>query len=114
LTIEAQYIACCLTTPEAIWLKSFLQDLDLTPRINDPVEMLCDNTAAIKFARDPKLYRKTKHIMRRYHCVRNAIKVKEVVIKYVSVSRMIADPLTKPIPRDAFKAHVMSLSLHRT
>ena len=26
---------------------------------------------------------------------------------------MMGDPLTKPIPRDAFKAHVMSLGLHR-
>jgi len=27
---------------------------------------------------------------------------------------MIADPLTKPIPRGAFKAHMMSLGLRRT
>ena len=112
--MEVEYVACCLATQEAIWLRNFLQDLNLTPRVDDPVEIMCDNTAAIQFARDPKFHRKTKHIKRRYHFVRNAIKDKEVVFKYISTSRMIADPFTKPIPRDVFKAHVASLGLHRT
>jgi len=72
--MEAEYVVCCLATQEAIWLRSFLQDLDITPGVNDPVEMLCDNTAAIQFATDSKFYRKTKHIKRRYHFVRNTIK----------------------------------------
>jgi len=113
-TMEAKYVACYLSTHEAIWLRSFLQYLDLTPGVNDPVEMLYDNTAAIQFTRDTKFHRKTKHIKRRYYFVRNAIKVKEIAIKYVSISRMIADPLIKPILRDAFKAYVMSLGLRRT
>jgi len=40
--------------------------------------------------------------------------VKEAAIKRIPISRMIANPLTKPIPGDAFKAHVMSLGLRRT
>jgi len=32
-TMEAEYIACCLATQEAIWLRSFLQCLRLTPRV---------------------------------------------------------------------------------
>ena len=46
-TMEAEYVACCLAAQEAIWLRSFLQNLNLTPRVDDPVEMWCDNTAAI-------------------------------------------------------------------
>jgi len=79
-----------------------------------PREMMCDNTTAIQFARDPKFHKKTKHFKRHYHFVRNTIKDKEVVIKYVSTSRMIVDPLTKPIPRGTFETHVMSLGLRRT
>jgi len=75
--------------------------------------MLCDNTAAIQFAEDPKFHRKTKHIKRHYHFVRNSIKTKKVVIKYVSTNKMIVNLLTKSIPRDAFKAHSLSLGLHR-
>ena len=67
--MEAEYVACCLATQEAIWLRSFLQDLRLTPKVDDPVELMCDNTVAIQFAKDPKFHRKTKHIKRRYHFV---------------------------------------------
>ena len=74
---------------------------------------MCDNTAAIQFAKDPKFHRKTKHIKRRYDFVRDTIKEKEVTIKYISTSKMLADPLTKPIPIDVIKAHVMSLGLRR-
>ena len=68
---------------------------------------------SFNFAKDPKFHRKTKHIKRRYHFVRNAIKEKEVVIKYISTSKILADPFTKLIPKDAFKAHVKSLGLRR-
>jgi len=112
-TMEAEYVACSLATQEAMRRRSFLQDLNLTPRVDDPVEMLCDNTFAIQFAKDPKFHQKTKHIKWCYHFVRDAIKTKEVAIKYIPTSKMIADSLTKPISRDAFKAHLLSLALRR-
>jgi len=31
--MEAEYVACSITTQEAIWLRSFLQDLNLTPKV---------------------------------------------------------------------------------
>ena len=87
----------------------FLQHLNLTPKVDDPIELLCDNIAAIQFTKNPKFHRKTKHIKRRYHFVRDAIKTKEIVIKYISTNKMIANSLTKPIPKDAFKSHMLSL-----
>jgi len=55
-TTEGEYIACSIATQEAIWLRSFLQDLNLTPNVDDPIELLCDNTAAIQFAKDSKFH----------------------------------------------------------
>ena len=111
--MEAEYVACSLATQEAMWLRSFLQDLNLTPRVDDHVEILCDNAAVIQFAKHPKFHWKTKHIKRCYHFVRDAIKTKVVAIKYILINRMITDPLTKPIPRDAIKAHSLSLGLRK-
>jgi len=65
--MEAEYVACSIATQEAIWLRSFLKDLNLTPKVDDPIELLCDNTTATQFATDPKFHGKTKHIKRRYH-----------------------------------------------
>ena len=50
-TMEAKYVACWLANQEAVWLRSFLQDLRLTPRVDDPVEFMCDNVAAIQLQR---------------------------------------------------------------
>ena len=43
--------------------------------------------------------------------MRDAIKTKEVAIKYIPTDKMIVDPLTKSIPRNAFKVHSLSLGL---
>jgi len=45
--MEVEYIAYNIATQEAIWLRCFLQDLNLTPKVDDPIELLCDSTAAI-------------------------------------------------------------------
>jgi len=71
-TMEAEYITYSIATQEAIWLWSFLQVVNITPKVDDPIELLCDSTATIQFAQDPKFYRKTKYIKRRYHFVRDA------------------------------------------
>ncbi|XP_074301271.1 secreted RxLR effector protein 161-like [Silene latifolia] len=46
-TMEAEYVATSLAVQEAIWLRCFLQDLKLASKFDEPVEMFCDNTAAI-------------------------------------------------------------------
>jgi len=96
-----------------VWLRSFLQDLNLTSRVDDPIEILRDNIAVIQFAKDSKFYRKTKHIKRHYYFARDAIKTKENVIKYIPTQKMIGNPLTKSTPVDAFKAHMLNLGPYR-
>ena len=83
-----------------------VEDLNLTPRVDDQVKILCDNTTTIQFVKDPKFHLKTKHIKRHYHFVRDTIKTKEIVITYIPTGKMIVDQLTKLIPRDAFKTHM--------
>ena len=75
--------------------------------------IFCDNIAALAVAKDPKHHGKTKHIKKRYHYIINTIIEKDVVLKYISTSNMVADPLTKPIARDVFVKHVRSLGLCR-
>ena len=48
--MEAAYVACSIATQVAIWLRSFLQDLNLTLKVDNPVALLCDDTTAIQFA----------------------------------------------------------------
>jgi len=74
---------------------------------------MCDNTIAIQCTLNITFHRKTKHIKRHCHFVRDATKGKEIAIKYISTSKMIVDPLLKAILRYAFKAYIMNLGLHK-
>ena len=35
------------------------------------------------------------------------------VMQYISTHTMVADPFTKPVPRDVYTDHIKSLGLHR-
>ena len=61
--------------------------------------ILCDNIVALVVAMDPKYHEKTKHIKKIYHYIKDAIIEKDVVLKHISTSNMVANPLTKPIAR---------------
>ena len=101
-TMEAEYVACSATVQEAVWLRRFLQHLQIVMDAPNPVTIHCDSTTALAYAKDPKYYGKTKHIDIRYQYIRDMVAQKEVVLKHISTSQMIAYPFTKPIARDAF------------
>ena len=65
--MEAEYIACSATTQDAVWLRSFLQYLEIVKTALKHVTIFCDNTTALVMAKDPKYHEKTKHIKKRYH-----------------------------------------------
>ena len=81
--------------------------------VSNPVTVHCDSMAALAYAKDSNYHGKTKHIDIRYHYIRYMVAHNKVVLKHISTSLMIADPLTKPIGRDIFQAYVRSLGLHR-
>jgi hypothetical protein len=49
----------------------------------------------------------------KYHYIRKAITEHDMILKHISTNFRVADPLTKPIARDAFVRHVRSLGLCR-
>ena len=73
----------------------------------------CDSQVAIAFTKDPKFHCKTNHIDTKYYFVKDMVARKEVNMKYISTRDMIADPLTKLIPRHVFIEHIKSQGLLR-
>lgn len=61
-----------------------------------------DNQGAIALAKNPTSHARTKHIDIQHHFVREAVADGKVTLQYVSTKEMIADGLTKPLPKDAF------------
>ncbi|KAL0287194.1 UNVERIFIED_CONTAM: Retrovirus-related Pol polyprotein from transposon TNT 1-94 [Sesamum calycinum] len=72
-TTEAEYIAASEATKETVWMKNYIQELDVVPSIAEPVVIFYDNNEAIAQAKEPRSHHKSKHILRRYHLHREMV-----------------------------------------
>ena len=98
-TTEAEYIAASDAAKEAVWIKKFITDLEVVPSITNPVDVYCDNNGAIAQAKEPISHQRSKHILRRYHLIREIIERGDVKICRVPTDDTVVDPLTKPLPQ---------------
>lgn len=65
---------------------------------------LCiDNQSAIKLINNPVYHKKTKHIDVKFHFIREKVKRKLIVIKYVQSLDLLADIFTKALPNVKFE-----------
>ena len=62
-----------------------------------------DNQGTISLSKNPRDHSRTKHIDIKYHYVREAVKKSEIDVQYCETKRMIADTLTKGLPKPAFE-----------
>jgi hypothetical protein len=70
-TAEAEYIAACSASCEAIWLRKLLTGLfDLEM---EATTILCDNQSCIKMTENPVFHDRSKHIEIRYHYIRDMV-----------------------------------------
>ena len=111
--MEAEFVTLSTTVQEGVWLKRFLDHLGVIEHATSSLLVNCDSQAAIAYTKDPKYHGKTKHIDTKYNFVKDMVARKDVNLQYISTHNMIADPMTKPIPRDVFIGHVKSLGLRR-
>ena len=75
------------------------------------MDLYCDNIGAIAKAKEPRSHHKSKHILRRYHLIREIIDRGDVKICKVHTDLNVADPLTKPLPQSKFEAHTKAMGI---
>ena len=98
-TMEAEYVAAAEAANEAAWLMKFVKQLGVFLSARDPVTILCDNTGAIANAKEPRKHSTAKHILQRFHVIRDYIKKRRIQICKVHTDLNVTDPLTKPLPQ---------------
>lgn len=100
-TAEAEYVALSTATQEAVWLRKLLKDFGES---QDQATMIMeDNQGTICIAKNPIEHSRTKHIDVRYHYIREALHEKIIELNYCPTEEMIADILTKPLPKGRFE-----------
>ena len=67
---EAEYVAVSDATKEAVWLRKFIDELEVAPSVDGSILLYYDNTGAIAQAKEPKSHQCTKYILHRYHLIR--------------------------------------------
>ena len=90
-----------------------MQHLQIVKTTSKSVTIYCNSMLTLSYAKDSKYHGKTKHIQIIYHFVKDMIIHNKEVLKHISISKMVVDPFTKPIARDAFVRHANSLCLCR-
>jgi hypothetical protein len=104
-TTEIEYIAASEATKEDVWIKKFVTELGVVPSASGPLELYCDNNGAIAQAKEPRSHQKSKHVLRRYHFIREIVERADVNVCKVDTETNTADPLTKPLSQARHTMH---------
>jgi len=70
-----------------------------------------DNQGAIQLRKNPKFHERTKHISVRFHFIRDTCERNAIKTTYLSTSDMLADIMTKNLPRETHWKHTYRLGL---
>ncbi|KAJ0555649.1 putative RNA-directed DNA polymerase [Helianthus annuus] len=92
-TAEAEYRAMCTATCEILWLINLFGELNVS--VNLPVNLYCDNTAAISIAANPVFHDRTKHFELDLFFLREKIRNGSIKTVGVKTDNQVADIFTK-------------------
>ncbi|KAJ1530149.1 hypothetical protein ONE63_005080 [Megalurothrips usitatus] len=100
---EAEYIALCEASKEALYLRGLICELELHQQENFSITIHNDSQSAQSLCHNPVFHKRSKHIDIRFHFVRECVDSNLVTLKYLPTSAMPADALTKAL--GTFKLH---------
>ena len=80
-----------------MWLWKFITKLRVTPSIDGPILLYCDSSSAIALVKEPKSHHHTKHVLCRYHLVREIVNRDDVEIQKINRKKNLVDPFTKAL-----------------
>ena len=110
-TMEAEYVAACEAAKEAVWLRKFLRDLEVVPDADRPLTLYCDNSGAVANSKEPRSHKRSKHIERKYHLIREIVHRGDVEVTKISTHDNLADPFMKALSIKVFEGHLEGLGI---
>jgi len=110
-TMEAEYAALAETSKEVVYLKRLLCFMGFEKCVESPIRIFCDNQSAIQLSKNAILHKRSKHIDISFHFVRELVERKTIEVIYLRTDQMIADILTKSLPKIKHQRCVTMLNL---
>ena len=96
---------------EIIWLQVLLEELGALTHIEQMSTLYGDNQGALALAHNPEYPARTKHIDIQYHFVRELVLAERVYLEYCTSANMIADVMTKGLPRTTHEKHTTAIGM---
>ena len=106
---EAEYRCMTLNVGELEWLRALLADFGVVQ--DGPMDLYCDNQAALYIAANSVFHERTKHVEIDCHCVRNAIQDGSIRTQKVHITVQLAYVFTKSLGRRGFETIVAKLGI---
>ena len=107
-TTESELIAASTATREAVWLKMLSQELGYQ---QEKMILQVDNNGVLQLCNNPVHHSRTKHIDILQYYVRDKVKDGTIDLQRVDTSNNVADIFTKPVAKNIFNKHLMSLGM---
>ena len=90
-----------IVTSEMIWIKTLLAALGVF--LEKPMQLFCDNQAALHIANNPVYHERTKHIELDCHFVREKLEAGLLHLFKIHSKDQPADIFTKALGKDQFQ-----------
>ena len=100
-TNHSEFCAAAKAAKEAKWLTKMMVELGFSQFVK-PIDLFSDSKGAIAMAYNPVFRAASKHIALADHYAREQQQAGVITISHLSTHDMIADILTKPLPRESF------------
>jgi hypothetical protein len=99
---EAELLALSQTAKEAIFISRLFKAMTL--KLNEPLIIDCDNTQTLRLIKEDtaKLITKLRHVDIHQHWLRQEHAMKRVIFRWKTTKDMLADGLTKALPKQRF------------
>ncbi|KAL0416651.1 UNVERIFIED_CONTAM: Retrovirus-related Pol polyprotein from transposon RE1 [Sesamum latifolium] len=106
---EAEFRGMAQGICELLWIKRVLSDLRIEHA--KPMNLYCDNKAAIEIAQNPVQHDRTKHVEVDRHFIKEKLDHKVIQFSFVKSEDQVADILTKTVSRKAFQNIIGKLGM---
>lgn len=108
---EAELLALSTTAREGIFISRLLKALRL--KLDKPPRIQCDNQQTLRLltANGMALTTKLRHVDVHNHWLRQEVQRKHIELQWVATGEMLADGLTKALPRQKFETFRKSIGV---
>ena len=100
---EAEFVAASICAQEVIYVRSLLEGFGV--KQSGPTHIYEDNQSCIAMSHNPVKPDRSRHIDTRKYFLRDLVRDKVVKLRHCPGTEMVADPLTKHVPRPTLERH---------